>query len=509
MNTLRLSFQSVEAPELTMVEYVSAMGEKRISLRGKSGNASSDYCSFQWTSAVKALTCLCLRASVLGVEKASINGEANSLASALDYALSKPPQWLIEMFGLDSRGEPFSKRLFKRINPERKRAGPVSINLNPNLFKDSGVEVFYAGGKLQDKNELKALYYSVLDSIKVKDDELGSQAEELDLEDSSFYQKIYEEEIRRSLLSAKVFSPNWTSSFVKKLTTDPLFLKVNNPHPDLLNVLTAKDCSSARLGIGDPSHLINICSSMPRIKVYTSLCGTGFIALNEYLKNVLNIPIDLHFYYPYGVEVVDQVRPLANEADYVICLSGLGPTAEFFSNPSKGYTPFMFGPTMSHRMVRRKGSDSAVKNGDYLFVSDNPTSAMFCFDALIREGKIDRNNIKIHHSEPEDSILSLNSNPDVKALLWFPHYEILSHLGGVEIIDQESEPYPQSTIIFANKTLIKNRYIFENIKLLYRHAWLQMIEDRSYMSQIGKIILSNKSFIRFINRCAGAHYLES
>jgi hypothetical protein len=105
--------------------------------------------------------------------------------------------------------------------------------------------------------------------------------------------------------------------------------------------------------------------------------------------------------------------------------------------------------------------------------------------------------------------LSLNSNPDVKALLWFPHYEILSHLGGVEIIDQESEPYPQSTIIFANKTLIKNRYIFENIKLLYRHAWLQMIEDRSYMSQIGKIILSNKSFIRFINRCAGAHYLES
>ena len=56
---------------------------------------------------------------------------------------------------------------------------------------------------------------------------------------------------------------------------------------------------------------------------------------------------------------------------------------------------------------------------------------------------------------------------------------------------------------------MNNKSVFENVKLLYRHAWLEMIEDRSYMSQIGKIILSNKSFIKFINRCAGAHYLES
>ncbi len=514
MNILRLSFASSNKPELLMVEYLASTGEKRSSVRGKSGSITSDYNSFQWTSAVKALACLGLRANILGVSRASILGDAKSLASALDYAISKPPVWLIEMFGLDMHGEPFAKRLFKRINPERKRVGPVTINLNPRQFDDTSIEIWYGGSEVKEVNQVKALYYSVLDNFKIKEESLGASIEstflnseehEIDSEEDVFLRGIYEEEIRKALFSPKVFSKNWTSSYLRFLSKDPLFLKVNSPHERSLNGLVDQDSTSVRLGLYDYTKLTDTLNSLPPIRIYTSICATGFIALCQYLKNVLHIPLDLRYYHSYGVEVVSSSKLFSKESDLVLCCTGLGPTAEFFNDPSKGYSPIMIGPAMSHGIVNSKLSKG---KGEFLFVKENPTSALFCFDALLRAGKINQRDTNIRHCEPEDTILSLLEDPTIRSLMWFPHYKFLNYYAGLSISSDSSELFSQATVIFGNKALQKNMLALNCIKLIFRNAWLSMLEEPESIKRIARIMISDKNFVRFTKRCGGLHYLE-
>jgi hypothetical protein len=112
--------------------------------------------SFQWTRAVKALTVLLLRTALHG-NSAVIQGEAGSLAASLDYALSKEPTWLSEMFGADAQGRAFARRLFYRTNPERKRSGPVIINLNPAIVKAPQIQIYVDGTKMPPSPNLEMI----------------------------------------------------------------------------------------------------------------------------------------------------------------------------------------------------------------------------------------------------------------------------------------------------------------------------------------------------------------
>ena len=112
--------------------------------------------SFQWTRAVKALTVLLLRTAIQG-NSAIIQGETGSLAASLDYALSKEPTWLSEMFGADSQGRAFARRLFYRTNPERKRSGPVIINVNPSIVTAPKIQIYVDGTKMQPSTNLETI----------------------------------------------------------------------------------------------------------------------------------------------------------------------------------------------------------------------------------------------------------------------------------------------------------------------------------------------------------------
>jgi hypothetical protein len=110
--------------------------------------------SFQWTRAVKSLTVLLLRSAIQG-SGAVIEGGSGSLAASLDYALSKEPTWLSEMFGTDSQGRAFARRLFYRTNPERKRSGPVIINLNPAIVAAPEIRIHLDGNRLLPSSGLE------------------------------------------------------------------------------------------------------------------------------------------------------------------------------------------------------------------------------------------------------------------------------------------------------------------------------------------------------------------
>ena len=142
MRSLKLYFESGQLTEVMFRE--NANGETRRTIRGKTGGAFRSAGSFQWTSAVKALGLL-LAQTARNPLNSALQGHAGSLAASLDYALSKQPVWIAEMFGCDQQGISFARRLILRTNPERKRPGPVVLAVNHVYLPAAQIEVFVDG----------------------------------------------------------------------------------------------------------------------------------------------------------------------------------------------------------------------------------------------------------------------------------------------------------------------------------------------------------------------------
>lgn len=79
-----------------------------------------------------------------------ILGEKETLAASLDYAISKQPDWIVEVFGRDKVGHPFAKRLFSRTNAERKRAGPVVVAFNEHILSPENISIVLDGKMIRD-----------------------------------------------------------------------------------------------------------------------------------------------------------------------------------------------------------------------------------------------------------------------------------------------------------------------------------------------------------------------
>jgi len=158
MRNLKLYFESGQLIQVIFKE--SSSGEARRSIRGKTGGAFRTAGSFQWTSAVKALGVLLVQ-TAFNPQTDSIQGQVGSLAASLDYALSKQPIWISEMFGCDQQGISFARRLLLRTNPERKRPGPVVISVNQVYILSSDIEV-YVDGLRCSESELEQLVATLL-----------------------------------------------------------------------------------------------------------------------------------------------------------------------------------------------------------------------------------------------------------------------------------------------------------------------------------------------------------
>jgi len=158
---LTLTFHGTR-PELYRSEFRRPLSDQLISVRGKTAAGVSGAGSFQWTSAVKALTLILCKVAAQKFDHqmtapVSISGQEGSLASSLDYALSKQPMWLIEMFGVDSCSNSYLRRILYRSNPERKLPGPVIISVNPKVMTHNNIECWWNGKLLDTKSDLMNL----------------------------------------------------------------------------------------------------------------------------------------------------------------------------------------------------------------------------------------------------------------------------------------------------------------------------------------------------------------
>ena len=165
-NSFVFYFEGLSKIELVKSE-VRTGGTPRthVCIRGKTAGAYLSCGSFQWTSGVRGVCAAFIR-FLLSEGSETVDycliGGKSSLAASLDYALSKGPAWLGEMFGSGVGGNQYARRIFKITNPNRKRPGPVAISVNRNIVSESQVQIYWEGQRITDQTQL----YSMLMGIE-------------------------------------------------------------------------------------------------------------------------------------------------------------------------------------------------------------------------------------------------------------------------------------------------------------------------------------------------------
>lgn len=134
----------------------------RVTVRGKTAGAYKNAGTFQLSSAVRALCILFVKSSLAHhspglLTPPIILGFQGSLAASLDYALTKQPQWLSDMFGSDINGRCIGQRLFHRTNANRKRPGPVVLRANEHSISPAAISIFLNGEEKKDPTCLREL----------------------------------------------------------------------------------------------------------------------------------------------------------------------------------------------------------------------------------------------------------------------------------------------------------------------------------------------------------------
>lgn len=168
MNRMSLKFlRNDSSAELFESEFSSSLVGR--TLRCARGRYAFTEClegTFLWTSAVQSMSAVAIKSKIAGLTRttpqawpqaAGLCSDATSWALSLDFALSKKPRWLLDMFGVDQTGAPIIKRLFIRMNPEKKRPGPVWVSINPAFLDPSNIAIFLDGVEVTTLSELNTL----------------------------------------------------------------------------------------------------------------------------------------------------------------------------------------------------------------------------------------------------------------------------------------------------------------------------------------------------------------
>jgi hypothetical protein len=146
--------------------------EQYRSVRGKIAHGSGRTGTFPWTAGVMGLVCTLLKAKCASLLPESdcwltatgFSSSESSFATSFDSALSKCPNWLLDMLGTDSRGVSHSRRMFIRINAERRRPGPVIVAVNAKFLVPSSIEVELDGKRIETPMPIERLLASINNS---------------------------------------------------------------------------------------------------------------------------------------------------------------------------------------------------------------------------------------------------------------------------------------------------------------------------------------------------------
>lgn len=534
--------------------------------------------NFRWSSAVRALAVLFVRARSLQCLSADISeepllqGTAQSLAASLDYAISKQPNWILDMFGVDRHGRSFLRKLLVRVNPERKRPGPVQLFLSPWAKSNLTIEVSVNSLKVEAKESLDAIAQLIeegdsdtLDSRKINSKRdinfsehlrafsektststaalpsdvaqdhtpplppapalhaylhheklkgpLSAPFSEVSWHDWLF--SIYRDEVRHALADTEIFVQQKQSLRIQQLLDNPSFQQLTGGEVPLVSEMDFNLSSSYRFGVIEDKEALRseLCADQP-IRFVISPAHASTFAIVQYLKLVKGYHIELSFQYAHSVEMVGHAlnESFAELPD--ICSLTIATVATLLRERKRSaYQPYLLMPKISHGILTPSISSSkkrTAQDGCYLFMSQIPATESFYYDKLRRDGYLHSPNTTSMHMEPDEVTASMSTGErDLRAIIAFPHYQFNHVFNNCSLLNK---PYANDsmleTVCVAHRSFLQNHRRTLLLDVAIRDAWLELRENSTLCEAIVHTIVENRDYIRCLKRITGLHNLS-
>jgi hypothetical protein len=294
----------------------SLLGQKPRRLnRGKIAPTVSGAAPLPWTSAVKAFVQLAIQLALqrfAGGEGDSdpflygLSGDKGSPCRSLDYAISKKPAWIVDLFGADADGDSHVGRFFWRRNPEGKRPGPSGVTFNTKMLAPENVVICLNGSYLDGRDQLNGALKVLSSSLSsrrpprrgVNDchgklrEARGPQSDDGAL--NHVLAGLMKRELLRTLSSTPIFSRHGLVESVQEVGKSRLFKAIAGKHTHSLDSVLEWSSHTARTGVTPSLHTLQTFYSPDKpLQVSVSVVTIGTIVLFQYLKVFRNLQLPI------------------------------------------------------------------------------------------------------------------------------------------------------------------------------------------------------------------------
>ncbi len=550
MSSLSLFFYSGVAAQLECVEYSSSTGAKHRATRGTSLGRGQG--SFPWTAGVKAFSLLTVGTKIQSLraphdEDFSLEGERGSLAAALDSALSKNPVWLLDMFGVDVRGDSAARRIFKRANPERKRPGPVKISLNRHALPAASITIVIDGEPAQTVEDLEVLESSLLQTHELNgapstniSARVTSMQHGSDGSTARFPKLRSRLEYLRSLgpLPKPISSDQWLPSVLDKLTPDIAmalrsmdiftiagqahFIKLINQN-SLFRKLTKKPFNPyhavhsqpdfLRLGVApDPIGLAQDLGGDTPIHVFHPTGPYAAPLIFDYLRYIKEYNFVTHGQYYCGTHLVADLLEARVSPIPDALILGMDAAGFLLSSQSgSDYLPFMILPLSPHIILApRSHKEEVLSSGDYILQKDPYDCCKAYFRSATDTSFVNKRKVATHNVTPDTAFQLLREGKEKLRLpTGLEYFRLIEPFHDCHVTKEPFLMTEGSEVVLVIHRRLLTRDHAIHLELAIRDAWLSLSEDPGIIRALLEQQLLDHSFLKSVKRFCGLYDIST
>ena len=517
--------------------------------RGVSSASESAVGTFAWTAAVRAVAVLFLRIKTLRdeeLDKPLLVGGRGSLAASLDAALAKPPQWLLDMFGVDAKGTSLLRRIIHRTNAELKRPGPVSIYLQSAQFSRHNIAVKVDGANVDDDIFIGKLLCQLeeagaagvastsLNAQSRQDDALhnfsfGSEdCTEINIRQhnqkngsslsnnprSGFFQRIETlafDEARKSLGHTDIFSIRALCALNQRISVQST--RKNGGYTWAGTAEMDFGLSSAQLLglVVSPDDFRRVFERIGKFTLCLTPSHIGAIAIFRYLQRAYGLQLDLRCAFPHTSAILSSIDGQASTIDADAVLLAHSQSQALLAQPNADFRPLMFMPATSYAVIAPQPLKSITKPkqicGDYLIFGGRESTSFMVFNDLLNSGGLDKKRVRYDSAElHEITQMIASGDNDSRAVLWYPYYGICNSSNGK--LGNHSNCAAsldfREVVLFISKRLIADEQAVRTLNMAIRDAWIRLMSDPSLLASIVSNLYDLAGYEETIYRCSGA-----
>lgn len=528
---LKLYFtKNEEGCALNQITFASDHSSKPlISRRGESNLKNG---SFKWTPAVKSLSLFFIKASLNLSSKEDNNepllsGYQGSSAASLDYALSKQPIWMNEMFGADHAGKSILFKLIRRENTELKRPGPVSIYLSPLAEREVKIEIYLNDLLVNDIDILHELI-ATLDQFKnsnkpisKKDSNtslpwrsLENYVNELDNgvpavgEDTKkFISHLVSKNLEEAFDTLDIFQETKFNNHINKILNTETLLKDGARPQYLINQISKNNNFKNLLGIIADSDYQYLREKLGNITIKTNIWGFSNNVLLAYLKYVKEIPLTIDYSEVHSHAIFRSIESSEKkDKSPEIVILGLGGVLNV-SKMNLDYELLLPTPSCSISLVEPKVKSPSKKKDKPILVDieARTTSGLFALE----EAKKNNPLIKLKQAKATDrtydEVFSMfKEGEDIQTLSHYPHNEIAVKCNDAKTLFRGE----LHGFFMISKAISEDTRLTHILNAAIRDAWLTIRSQPQLRKLLAKSILVNEHYMKSFGRISGLYQLE-